>query len=95
MKINIRKKVFSSLTIILALLLISPGLYGQIKKEKKVDKTFSGKEVVRIMHSHGPINVRKSNSNEVKISVVLSLEAKTTEDAQIALDNFDVNIEHY
>lgn len=86
------KKAFNGF-LILTILLMASQTFAQIKKEKRVEKSFSGKKIVKIFHNNGPINIMKSKGNETKLEVVMSLEAKTEADAQIALNNFNVDID--
>ena len=93
MKIYIRKKAFSPFLLFTLIVMSSLNALAQIKKEKRVDKTFTGKEVVRLTHGHGPLQVLKSKNNELKLEVVMSLEDKTEADAQLALNNFNVDFD--
>ena len=67
-------------------------LSGQVTKEKNISESYTGKEIVVVRHSHGPIFVAKSNTDEVKLDIKISVEAKSEQDAQTVLDNFKVDL---
>lgn len=68
-------------------------VYAQVNKEKKIDKTFTGKHVLEVNHKYGDMEVRASSDNSIKVDVRLSIEAKTEEDAQKVADNFKMDFQ--
>ncbi|MCB0495159.1 MAG: hypothetical protein KDC79_03430 [Cyclobacteriaceae bacterium] len=84
---------YGLLLIIWASIVTGSSVYAQINKEKKIDKTFTGKQVLEVNHKYGDLEVRASNDNTVKVDARLSIEAKTEEDAQKVIDNFTMDFQ--
>lgn len=93
MKIIKRKQVYKSGILLLFISWLPLLTTAQIKKERVINKTFTGKDIVKIDHRRGPIYVVKSNSNELRLEIKMSVEATSEADAKVVLENFNVDIE--
>lgn len=93
MKNIIEKSASKQFFLLLVLLSSAFLLEAQIKKERKINKTFSGKNNVKIEHTRGPVYVVKSTNNEVKLDITISVEVMSEADAKVVLDNISVDIE--
>ena len=93
MKNFIEKRAFKIGILLFMLLSSTVLLEAQIKKERKINKTFTGKNNIKIEHTRGPVYVLKSNTNEVKLDITISVEAMNEADAKLVLDNISVDIE--
>lgn len=85
------KYKFRTLTIAL-LCLITLGLSAQVERDKRIEKTFSGKEMVSMEHRYGPLTVMAASDGQVRLEASIAVKAKNEEDAQSVLDHFDISI---
>ncbi len=77
------------------LLLISCFVFGYSQAQQKFEKTFQeifdDKNYIKVDHRNGPIEVLPSTDGKVTIKAILSLKARTPEDAQIVFDHFTID----
>lgn len=91
MKKLIVKNIFSFRAIGLGLLcFISFSLRAQIERTKSVNKSFSAKEIVKLDHRYGPLEVRASQDGKIRFEANIVVKAQNEADAQKVLDQFDV-----
>lgn len=64
--------------------------YSQIERNKRLEKSFSGKEVLALQHRHGNCTVRASDDGRIHYEAVITVEGRDESDVQSVLNRFEI-----
>lgn len=66
--------------------------FKQTARTHRIEKTFTGKELVKIYHRYGPMVVRKSKTNELRVVAILTAEVDDEASWNTLKEEFGVGI---
>ena len=72
------------------LLFLTQIAIAQVEDGKIIKDVYDGKKIVSLVHSHGPILIKKSPDNKVHIEASISASAKDRENLDILLKHFEI-----
>jgi len=93
--ISLFKSIICSTSLIFslfALIGVPTESQAQASDSKKITRTFSGKDRVKVKHRYGTLVVKQSPNNEVRLETTFSLSGDSQADVDKALSYFDVKV---
>ena len=80
---------------LVAILLLGQMAFAQVERTKKIDRSYSGKTAVALIHKNGPVKVETSSDGKVHVHAELTVKAKTDEAAEAVFAHFDVDADEF
>ena len=91
MKLDLMKSPFKHYLLLASLLISSISLLGQEQRLKTIEKDFNGVNELKVLHRHGPLEVKTSTDNKIYAVATISVKAKKEEDFQKVFRHFEVS----